>query len=457
LESLGETAQQQLDDERQRERVRESFKPCIGAHLEEKPLPHQKRYTHAQALEYTRLLLCAVLEQVRQEKLRSGSFDDRVVFSLAYPVHWRTDHNGEVFTEFTYMVKNCFPEEYEGVRFVAEPEGAILCLGAHGVHRGKQGGYVSLIVDVGGSTTDIVAGRVDPKSKRLEFLGRYGEAFGGGLYDAELAKVIADELKVPASALADDPSALISLRVSAQRLKESLSRQLLQSGKINHVPQRTVTLVMQDGSIYRRVVALDESRFREITTSLETQFVSLMDKALAGINVGEDEIDQVVLVGGGAQLFTIIQHLRQRFGEGRVTLADNPEEIVVKGLGLEYGAAMEKIEPTIMFPGQAAAVPEPAPTGCSWTLAGADGTPIPLTMGVTKVGRGEENDLILDDVKVSRLHAELRATPDALEVVDLGSTNGTFVNREKLNASQPCPLQAGDEVYFGKTRFICQR
>ncbi len=458
LESMGETAQQQLDDERQRERVREHFKPCIGAHLEENPLPHQKRYTHAQALEYTRLLLHAVLEQVRQEKLRSASYDDRVVFSFAYPVHWRTDHHGEVFNEFTCMVRNCFPEQYGGVRFVAEPEGAILCLGAHGIHKGKQGGNVSLIVDVGGSTTDIVAGKVGSKGERLEFLGRYGEAFGGGLYDAELAKVIADELKVPASALADDPSALVSLRVSAQRLKESLSRQLLHNDKLNHVPQRTVTLVMQDGSIYRRVIALDESRFKEITARLETHFVSLMDNAMASMKVREDEIDQAVLVGGGVQLFTIINHLRKRFGEGRVVLADNPEEIVVKGLGLEYGAAMEKIEPTILFlAGKGETVPEPAQGESCWKLIGANGKPVPLAVGVTKVGRGDENDLCLEDVKVSRLHAELRVAANGLEVVDLGSTNGTFVNREQLPANLPRPLQSGDEVYFGKTRFVCQR
>jgi hypothetical protein len=460
IDSLGEAAQQQLDDERQRERVREHFKPCIGAHLEENPLPHQKRYTHAQALEYTRLLLQAVLEQVRQEKWRSAGFDDRVVFTFAYPVHWRTDHAGQVFDEFAGMVRGCFPEGYEGVRFVAEPEGAILCLGAHGPLGEAKGGNVTLIVDIGGSTTDIVAGRMGSRNRRLEFLGRYGEAFGGGLYDAELAKVIADELKVPASALADDPSALMSLRVSAQRLKESLSRQLLHTGKLNHVPQRTVTLVMQDGSIYRRVIALDESRFRAITTGLDAHFIAIVDNALTGMKVKAEEIGQVVLVGGGAQLFTIIAHLRQRFGDGKVILADNPEEIVVQGLGLEYGASLEKIEPTIQFPAgtnEMAAVLESVPAGSSWKLIAADDKPVPLPLGVTTVGRGEENRLCLDDVKVSRLHAELRVTTDKLEVVDLGSTNGTFVNREALAPNLPRLLQPGDEVYFGKSRFVCQR
>ena len=275
------------------------------------------------------------------------------------------------------------------------------------------------------------------------------------MYDAELAKVMADELKVPASAMADDPSALMSLRVSAQRLKESLSRQLQHQGKINHVPQRTVTLVMQDGSIFRRVISLDETRFREITSELEHHFTSLMDQALAEMKLKVDEINQVALVGGGAQLFTIIAHLRQRFGEDRVILADNPEEIVVQGLGLEYGASLRKIEPTIQF--AAGSEAEKKPTGCNWKLLGTEDQPILLSPGVTRVGRGEENDLRLDDIKVSRLHAELLVTTNNLEVIDLGSTNGTFVNRKQLAPNERHPLQPGDEVYFGKTRFVCQR
>jgi pSer/pThr/pTyr-binding forkhead associated (FHA) protein len=76
---------------------------------------------------------------------------------------------------------------------------------------------------------------------------------------------------------------------------------------------------------------------------------------------------------------------------------------------------------------------------------------------VTTVGRGEENDLCLDDVKASRLHAELRVTGDKLEVVDLGSTNGTFLNRERLAPNLPRALTPGDELHFGKTKYVCQR
>ena len=460
IETFGDVAQQQLDDERIRERIREHFKPCIGSYLETDPLPHQKRYTHTQALQFTQLLLRAVLEQLRQEKLRSAAFDDRVVFAFAYPVHWRYEHGGEVFNEFKKIVSECFPQNYGGLRFVAEPEGAILSLNARGLISPGVADKGTLIIDVGGSTTDIVAGSVDPGSGRLNLLGRFGASFGGDLYDAELAKYIADELKVPASALADDPTAMISLRVSAQRLKESLSRQLLHNDQVQYRPQRMVTLVMRDGSVYRRVITLDEPGFRRITGDLENQFSLLVENALGAINVGENEISQVVLVGGGAQLFSIIGHLRQRFGKDKVLLADTPEEIVTQGLGMELGASSKKIEPTIQFAAEVvarAAAPAAQQEMSSWRLVRADESPIQLPFGITTVGRGNERELQIFDPKVSRLHAELRATAEGLELIDLGSTNGTFVNSERLPPNIPRQLKPGDELLFGKTGFICQQ
>lgn len=460
LEAFGEVAQQQLDDERLRGRIREHFKPCIGSHLETNPLPHQKRYTHTQAMQYTQLLLQAVLEQLKQEKMRSAEFDDRVVFAFAYPVHWRYEYNGQIFNEFKSIVSTSFPEGFQNLRFVAEPEAAILSLNSRGLINRDGDNQATLIVDVGGSTTDIVAGNLDPRTERLEFLGRFGAPFGGDLYDVEIAKYIADELKIPPSALADDPSALISLRLSAQRLKESLSRQLLNTKLVNHNPQRMVTLVLQDGSVYRRVITLDLPCFDKITENLKDQFTKLIDTALKVISLEESRIGQVVLVGGGAQLFTIIAYLRQRFGETKVLLADTPEEIVVQGLGLEYGAAFKKIEPTLQFPVSAAdlaALDRPVQSPCDWQLTSSELEPFLLVPGTITVGRGKDSDLLIDDPKVSRCHAEFRVSGVKLELVDLNSTNGTFVNSQRLPAHEPRELQPGDEIRFGNTVYICQR
>lgn len=461
LESFGEVAQQQLEDEQSRDRVRDYFKPCIGSHLDKNPLPHQKRYTHAQALQYTQMLLRNVLEQLRSEKWRAGPFDDCVRFTFAYPVHWRYDHDGSIFAEFEKIVRGCFEPSFDQIRFVSEPEGAILCLQHRGLLNLHGNDGVTLIVDVGGSTTDIVAGQLKSGSGHLRYLGRYGEPFGGGLYDAELAKALVDELNIPASALADDPSALVTLRIFAQRMKESLSRQLMHTAASSHVPQRTITLVMRNGTIFRRVITLDEARFRNITSALNTSFEKLMDNALQAIPLKPVDVGQVVLVGGGAQLFTCIEHLRQRFGPERVTLADNPDEMVVQGIGLEYGLSFEKVEPTIQFsatqvepPVRVEAAPLAAASG--WVLELPDDRHYLLPFGVTRLGRGEANELLIDDLKASRFHTEVHVSPQAIAAVDMGSTNGTYLNGQRLSPHIPHPLKPGDEIAIGKTRIICK-
>jgi molecular chaperone DnaK (HSP70) len=460
IENFGEVAQQQLDDEKIRERIREHFKPCIGSHLETNPLPHQKRYTHTQALQFTQFLLQAVLEQLKQEKWRSAEFDDRVTFAFAFPVHWRYEHGGEVFRDFQALVTSCFKEDYRGIRFVAEPEGAILCLTNRGLISPTPGSQATLVIDIGGSTTDIVAGNVEPHTRRLNFLGRYGAAFGGDLYDAEIAKYIADELKIPPSALLDDPTAMIALRVSAQRLKESLSRQLITSNGVSHNPQRMITLVLRDGSVYRRLITLDEDCFHRITGAMDDRFSTIMDTALETISLQPSEINQVVLVGGGAQLYTLLHLLRQRFGKDKVLLADTPEEIVAQGIGLEFEASSKKLEPSIQFSVaglEQAGVSDITSDMNLWKIISAEKIPILLPMGRTTVGRNKDCGLLIDDVKVSRLHAEFLASQKNLELVDLGSTNGTYVNSERLTPNQPRPLAAGDELRFGNSKFICQR
>jgi hypothetical protein len=72
----------------------------------------------------------------------------------------------------------------------------------------------------------------------------------------------------------------------------------------------------------------------------------------------------------------------------------------------------------------------------------------------TSAGRHQTSDIFLDDVTVSRKHAEFLRTPDPVagpgfRVRDVGSLNGTYVNRERID---DVVLAAGDEVQIGKYR-----
>jgi pSer/pThr/pTyr-binding forkhead associated (FHA) protein len=74
-----------------------------------------------------------------------------------------------------------------------------------------------------------------------------------------------------------------------------------------------------------------------------------------------------------------------------------------------------------------------------------------LDSDVTTAGRHPSSDIFLDDVTVSRRHAEFVRTPDGFVVRDVGSLNGSYVNRERI---EEAGLAGGDEVQIGKYRLV---
>ena len=70
------------------------------------------------------------------------------------------------------------------------------------------------------------------------------------------------------------------------------------------------------------------------------------------------------------------------------------------------------------------------------------------------MGRIPTNEIHIASEKISRFHAKLVVSKEtSVEVVDLGSTNGTFVNGTRLEADQVVVLQPGDEIRFGDRLF----
>jgi hypothetical protein len=76
------------------------------------------------------------------------------------------------------------------------------------------------------------------------------------------------------------------------------------------------------------------------------------------------------------------------------------------------------------------------------------GTVFDLTKEVTMLGRDVTNDIPLGDAEISRQHSRLTRTPGGMVLEDLGSTNGTFVNGERLTS--PRVLQSGDLLGLGE-------
>ena len=69
--------------------------------------------------------------------------------------------------------------------------------------------------------------------------------------------------------------------------------------------------------------------------------------------------------------------------------------------------------------------------------------------GSTVIGRDPSSGIVLDDAESSRRHASFHAESDGLRVEDLGSTNGTYLDRAKVSGPTPVPL--GVPIRIGRT------
>ena len=106
------------------------------------------------------------------------------------------------------------------------------------------------------------------------------------------------------------------------------------------------------------------------------------------------------------------------------------------------GPAVDPAAVDALAPGTALLVVQRGPNAGSRFLLDAE---------VTTAGRHPDSDIFLDDVTVSRRHAEFRNVDGGFVVADVGSLNGTYVNRTRIDEAQ---LHGGDEVQIGKYRLV---
>ena len=138
-------------------------------------------------------------------------------------------------------------------------------------------------------------------------------------------------------------------------------------------------------------------------------------------------------------------------GEGAVDSTSTISLAALEGAldaGAEAGSGADDAEePTsgvaeALPPGSALLVVKRGPNAGSRFLLDAD---------VTTAGRHPDSDIFLDDVTVSRRHAEFLREGGAFVVRDVGSLNGTYLNRERIDVAT---LAGGDEVQIGKYRLV---
>ncbi len=116
-----------------------------------------------------------------------------------------------------------------------------------------------------------------------------------------------------------------------------------------------------------------------------------------------------------------------------VTMTFSPEEVEE-----ERGDALEELGVE-------------GPTFVVRSGGGRAGEQFALERAQTTIGRSPDCDIFLDDVTVSRRHAIVAKGAERFAIEDLGSLNGTFLNRRRIERAE---LDDGDEVQIGKYRLI---
>jgi len=140
----------------------------------------------------------------------------------------------------------------------------------------------------------------------------------------------------------------------------------------------------------------------------------------------------------------------KRLAEAAPAGGEDPSETTAT---ITFGApSKESDHPERMLNDADAAAVDALPAGSALLVVQrgpSAGSRFLLDTDVVSAGRHPDSEIFLDDVTVSRRHAEFRRGADGYRVADVGSLNGTYVNRDRIDEVL---LQGGDEVQIGKYR-----
>jgi hypothetical protein len=202
---------------------------------------------------------------------------------------------------------------------------------------------------------------------------------------------------------------------------------------------------MKTGQVFRKNISITPEIFNKLNKQLDDAFQEVVSRGLKQMDIDEESVGRAIMLGGGILMPGILQGIRTRFGDDKTIFPENPEEIIVRGIGLAFTSALPERETMEQ---------EFKPRKkSSWQLTQDDGMSIKIVKEIMIAGRSRESDIQLESKKCSRTHALIRLEGQSLTLIDLRSKNGTFVNNTQLEPNKGQYLREGDVIHFGDQKF----
>ena len=223
------------------------------------------------------------------------------------------------------------------LRIINEPTAAALAYGMD-----KKGHETVLVFDLGGGTFDVSI--LDVGDGVVEVRSTAGDThLGGDDFDRRLVDYFAEQFKSENGIdLRNDPQALQRLFEAAEKAKVELSS----------VSQTQVSLpfITADANGPKHLtLTVTRSKFEDLTADLVERCLAPVRQAMADAKVSENDIDEVILVGGSTRIPAVQALVKRLTGGKEPNMTVNPDEVVAVGAAIQAGVLKGDVDDVLLL------------------------------------------------------------------------------------------------------------